>query len=129
KAILQSVPGRTRLRTTQEAEAAGRQFVSELGPPADLRATEPRRLLAAEKHLLEKSPHSFAPAIDGSLVTEDIAAGFAAGHESRIALLIGCNDDETDFDSEPDIAAVLASSGTTIDELRKLYPDLAKSSD
>ena len=129
KAILQSVPGRTQLRARQDAEALGEQFATELGRPADLRGAEPRRLLAAEKKLLATSPHSFAPAIDGSLVTEDIAAGFAAGHESRIPLIIGANDDETDFDSEPDIAQALASSGITTDELRRLYPDLAQASD
>jgi para-nitrobenzyl esterase len=129
KAILQSVPGRVRLRSAQEAEAGALQFATELGRPVDLRAAEPRRLLAAENHLLEKSPHGFAPAIDGSLVTEDIAAGFAAGRESRIPMIIGSNNDETDFDSEPEIAQALASSGITMDELRKLYPDLAKSSD
>ncbi|MGY8706838.1 carboxylesterase family protein [Bradyrhizobium sp. 18BD] len=129
KAILQSVPGRMHLRSRQEAEAAGQQFVAELGGPADLRAAEPRRLLAAERKLRATSPHSFAPVIDGRLVTEDIAAGFAARHESRIPLIIGSNDDETDFDSEPDIAQALASSGITLDELRKLYPDLAQASD
>ncbi|MBW7970512.1 carboxylesterase family protein [Bradyrhizobium sp. BR 10289] len=129
KAILQSVPGRARLRPAQEAEAAGLQFAAELGGQADLRAAEPRHVLAAEQKLLATSPHGFAPAIDGSLVTEDIATGFAAGHESRIALIIGCNDDETDFDSEPDIVRALASSGTTINELRKLYPEVATSSD
>ncbi|EJN14477.1 carboxylesterase type B [Bradyrhizobium sp. YR681] len=129
KAILQSPPGRARLHSRQEAEAASLQFADELGRLADLRAAEPRRLLAAETKLLAKSAHGFAPAIDGVLVTEDIAAGFAAGHQSRIPLIIGSNDDETDFDSEPDVEAALASSGTTIDELRRLYPDLARSSD
>ncbi|SEM24910.1 carboxylesterase family protein [Bradyrhizobium sp. OK095] len=127
KAILQSVPGRVRLRSRQEAEAAGLQFVATLSQ-ADPRTIAPAGLLAAEQKLLAKSPHGFAPAIDGVHVTEDIATGFTAGHESRIALIIGCNDDETDFDSEPDIARELASSGITIDELRKLYPDVAKAS-
>ncbi|MDA9503358.1 esterase [Bradyrhizobium sp. CCBAU 11386] len=131
KAILQSVPGRVRLRSRQEAEAWGLQFVATLGPDGKetARAIEAIRLLAAEKRLLAKFPHGFAPTIDGRLVTEDIAAGFAAGHEGRIPLIIGSNDDETDFDSEPDIAEALASSGTTSDDLPKLYPDLAGASD
>jgi para-nitrobenzyl esterase len=79
--------------------------------------------------LLAKSSHSFAPAIDGSLVTESIATGFAAGHESRIPLIIGSNDDETGFDSDLDIKEQLASSGNSIDELRKLYPDLSTPSE
>jgi para-nitrobenzyl esterase len=129
KAILQSVPGRSRLPSSQEADAAGRQFVAALGQETDLRAATPARLLAAEQSLLEKSPHSFAPAVDGSLVTEDVAAGFAAGHESRIPLIIGSNDDETSFDGEPEIKEALSSSGESIDELRKLYPEAAKRSD
>ncbi|WP_439408972.1 carboxylesterase/lipase family protein [Bradyrhizobium sp. DASA03076] len=123
KAILQSVPGRARLPSSQEAEAAGRQFVAALGKLADLRAVEPARLLAAERKLLEKSPRRFAPAMDGNLVTEDIAAGFAAGHESRIPLIIGSNDDETRFDSELEVKEALSSSIASLDELRGLYPD------
>lgn len=129
KAILQSVPGRARLRSAPDAEAVGRQFVAALGPQADLRAAEPRRLLAAESRLLEQSRPGFAPMMDGGLATEDIAAGFAAGHQSRIPLIIGSNDDETGFDSEFDIKDELASSGITSDELHKLYPDLAKPSE
>ncbi|WP_063688949.1 carboxylesterase/lipase family protein [Bradyrhizobium stylosanthis] len=127
KAILQSVPGRVRPRSRPDAEALGLQFAATLGQDgAGLRAVSVTRLLAAESKLLAKSPHAFAPSIDGSLVTEDIAAGFAAGHESRIPLIVGANDDETGFDSEPDIAEALASSGATAEQL---YPDLAKSTD
>ncbi|MFB6461750.1 carboxylesterase/lipase family protein [Bradyrhizobium tunisiense] len=129
KAILQSIPGRARLRPAQEAEAVGRQFVAALGPQADVRAAERRGLLAAESGLLKTSRRSFAPMMDGHLVTEDIAAGFAAGHQSRIALIIGSNDDETGFDGELEIKEELASSGITSDELRGLYPDLATPSE
>jgi para-nitrobenzyl esterase len=129
KAILQSVPGRVPLRLAQEAETAGREFAAALGQETDLRAATPAQLLAAEKRLLATSSHAFAPAIDGSLVTEDVAAGFAAAHESRIPLIVGSNDDETRFDSDLDIKEQLASSGDSIDELRKLYPDLSKSSE
>jgi para-nitrobenzyl esterase len=129
KAILQSVPGRARLLSSQEAEAAGRRFAAALGQETDLRAVEPARLLAAEKRLLETSPRSFAPAMDGHLVTEDIAAGFAAGHESRIPLIIGSNDDETRYDSELQVKETLSSSGVSTAELRKLYPDATRPSD
>jgi para-nitrobenzyl esterase len=129
KAILQSVPGRARLPSSQEAVATGQQFAAALGQAADLRAVTPARLLAAEKRLLEKSPRSFTPAMDGHLVMEDIAAGFAAGHESRIPLIIGSNDDETRFDSELEVKDVLSSSNESSDELRKLYPNAAKPSD
>ncbi|WP_035669096.1 carboxylesterase/lipase family protein [Bradyrhizobium liaoningense] len=129
KAILQSVPARARLRSVQETEAIGRQFVAALGREADLRAAEPRRVLAADQQVLEKSPRSFAPMMDGRLVTEDLAPGFAAGRQSRIPLIIGSNDDETGLDNEIDIKKELASSGIPSDELRKLYPDLARPSD
>lgn len=129
KAILQSLPGRARLPSSQEAAAAGRQFVAALGREVDLRSVAPARLLAAEKRLLDKTPRSFAPAIDGNLVTEDIADGFAAGHERRIPLIIGSNDDETRFDSELEVKDALSSSGESIDELRQLYPDATKPSD
>jgi para-nitrobenzyl esterase len=129
KAILQSVPGRARLPSSREAETAAKQFVAALGQEADLRAVAPKRLLAAEKRLLDKAPRSFAPAIDGNLLTEDIAAGFAAGHESRIPLIIGSNDDETTFDSEAEVKEALSSSGESVAELRKLYPDIKRPSD
>lgn len=129
KAILQSLPGRVRLRSAQEAEAVGRQFVAALGQEADWRVAAPARLLAAEQDLLVTSARSFAPAMDGSLVTADVAAGFAARHESRIPLIIGSNDDETRFDGEPEIKETLASSGESSDELRKLYPDITRPSE
>lgn len=129
KAILQSVPGRRRLRSVQEAEAIGRQFAAALGREADLRAAEPRRVLAAEQQLLATSPRSFAPMMDGRVVTEDLAPGFAAGRRGRIPLIIGANDDETGLDNEIDIEKELASSGIPSGELRKLYPGLARASD
>jgi len=129
KAILQSLPARVRLRSLQEAEVVGRQLVAALGPQADLRAAEPRHVLAAESRLLQTSRRGFAPMIDGELVTEDIAAGFAAIHQSRIPLIVGSNDDETGFDNESDIKEEVASSGLASDDLRKLYPDLARPSD
>jgi para-nitrobenzyl esterase len=129
KAILQSPSARAHLRSPEEAEAVGRQVVAMLEPETDWRAATPARLLAVERRMLEKAPHSFAPAIDGSLVTEDVAAGFAAGHQSRIPLIIGSNDDETRFDGELEIKEALASPGARADELRKLYPDVARPAD
>lgn len=129
KAILQSVPGRAHLNSSQQAEAAGRQLIAALGPEADMRDAKAMRLLAVEKNLLAKSPHGFGPAIDGNLVTEDVAAGFAAAHQSRVPLIVGSNDDETRFDGELDIKDALSSAGESIDELRKLYPDVARPAD
>ena len=123
KAILQSVPGRARLRSAEEAEIVGRQLAAALGPTADWRAAEPQRVLAAERQLLAQSPRSFAPMIDGDLVSEDLIPGFAAGHHSRIALIIGSNDDETGVDGASDLGKELASSGIVSGELRQLYAD------
>jgi para-nitrobenzyl esterase len=132
KAILQSVPGRARLRTPEQAEAMVRRLVAAIGrdgEPSDPRAVEPARLLAAQNRLFAKSAPGFAPMRDGVLVNEDIAAGFAAGHESRIPLIVGSNDDETRFDSESDVKEALASAGSSVEELRRLYPDVARSAD
>lgn len=129
KAIVQSVPGRAHLRSAQQAEAAGRQFAAAFGSEVDVREVAPARLLARQAESLETSPQSFAPVIDGDLVTEDVAAGFAAARESRIPLMIGSNDDETRVGGESDVKEVLDASGESLDELRKRYPDLTRPAD
>jgi len=63
--------------------------------------------------------------VDGMLIREDIADGFRAGRESHIPLIIGSNDDETSFDNEPELKAELALAGGSLDELRRLYPEVA----
>ncbi|MES1149497.1 MAG: carboxylesterase family protein, partial [Bradyrhizobium guangdongense] len=128
KAILQSLPGRERLRSTEAALGIGKAFgdlVTRDGKGGDLRNADPKLVLKAEKLLLTKSPHSFGPVVDGVLVTGDIAAGFRAGLQSRIPLIIGSNDDETGFDKEPDLKEELGLAGASADELRQLYPDIA----
>ena len=110
-------------------EAAGRIFravgYDRNGP--DPRAIDAGMILAAEKILLSKSSlsessRSFGPAEDGMLVKGDVATGFGAGRESRIPLIIGANEDETVFGSEPDFNEELELAGDSVDELRKLYP-------
>jgi para-nitrobenzyl esterase len=123
KAILQSVPGRARPRSAEEAEAVGRQFAAAVGPTTDWRAAEPRRVLAAQRQLLEQLPRGFAPMIDGHLVTEDLVAGFTAGHQGRIPLIIGSNEDETGVDGWSEVEKELASSDIATGELRQLYGD------
>jgi para-nitrobenzyl esterase len=128
KAILQSLPGRERLRSTEAALGIGKAFgdlVTRDGKGGDLRNADPKLVLKAEKLLLTKSPHSFGPVVDGVLVTGDIAAGFRAGRQSRIPLIIGSNDDETGFDNEPDSKEEIGLAGASADELRQLYPDIA----
>jgi para-nitrobenzyl esterase len=128
KAILQSMPGGQRLPAPQSAEVTGQQFFAAIGSGKkgfDPRAVDAKRLLAAENLLLSKAPHSFMPVVDGLLVKEDAASGFAAGRESRIPLIIGTNDDETSFDNEPDVTEELSSARGSIDDLQKRYPEAA----
>jgi para-nitrobenzyl esterase len=130
KAILESLPGRERARSMEMAEAAGTQFLRAVGYDRngpDPRAIDAGMILAAEKILLAKSSRSFGPTEDGMLVKEDVATGFGAGRESRIPLIIGSNEDETVFGSEPDFNDELGLAGASVDELRKLYPEASRS--
>jgi para-nitrobenzyl esterase len=125
KAILESVPGRERVRSIGMAESVGKQFSEAIEHDRnglDPRATDPEVLMAAEKVLLSKSARSFGPTKDGILVNEDIASGFKAGRQSRIPLIIGTNENETTSGAEPDINEELGLAGDTVDELRRLYP-------
>jgi para-nitrobenzyl esterase len=126
KAILESVPGRERVRSMETVEAVGKQFLQAVGYDRngpDPRAIDSEVLLAAEKVLLSKSSRSFGPIEDGILVKEDIAAGFGAGRESRIPLIIGSNEEETVFGSEPDFNEELGLAGASVDDLRRFYPE------
>lgn len=128
KAILESVPARERVRSLQMAEDVGKQLFGVVGRDGngfDPRAVDAKLLLAAETMLLAKSRRNFDPAEDGMLVKEDIAAGFKAGRQSRIPLIIGSNDDETAFGSQPDVREELGLGGGHVDELRRLYPEVS----
>jgi para-nitrobenzyl esterase len=129
KAILGSVPGRERVRTMEMAEAVGRQLLQAIGYDRngpDPRAIDSEVLLAAERILLAKSSRSFGPTEDGILVKEDIAAGFGAGRQNRIPLIVGSNEDETVFGSEPDFNEELGLAGASVDELRRFYPEASR---
>jgi para-nitrobenzyl esterase len=129
KAILESLPGRERMRSMETAETVGKQFLEAVGYERngpDPRAIDSEVLLAAEKVLLSRSSRSFAPAADGMLVKEDIAAGFGAGRESRIPLIIGSNEEETVFGSEPDFKEELGLAGASVDDLQRFYPEASR---
>jgi para-nitrobenzyl esterase len=83
-------------------------------------------LLAAERILLAKSSRSFGPTEDGMLVKGNIAAGFGAGRQNRIPLIVGSNEDETVFGSEPDFNEELGLAGASVDELRRFYPEASR---
>ena len=127
KAILQSLPARQRLLSLQEAEAVGQRLFGLIARDQsafDPRAADAKMLLAAETLLFAKSARSFGPALDGHFVTDDITSGFGAARESRIPLIIGSNEDETSFVSEPDLNEELRLAGETADELKTLYPGI-----
>jgi para-nitrobenzyl esterase len=129
KAILESLPGRERPRSMETSEAVGQQFLQAAGygrNGPDPRAIDAEVLLAAEKILLSRSSRSFGPTEDGMLVKEDIAAGFDAGRESRIPLVIGSNEEETTFGSEPDFNEELGLAGASVDDLRRFYPEASR---
>jgi para-nitrobenzyl esterase len=129
KAILESVPGRERMRPMETAEAVGQRLFDAAGNDrngADPRAIDSEALLAAEKILLARSARSFGPIEDGQLVKQDLATGFGAGRESRIALIIGSNADETVFGGEPDFNEELGLAGASLDDARRLYPDASR---
>jgi para-nitrobenzyl esterase len=124
KAIIQSGTGREPVRSLDQAEIAGKEFSRLVGAGSisDLRATAPETLLGAEKRMLERSPASFYPTIDGRLVKQSIADGFRAGRENRVPLIIGTNDDDTDpleakFEPEPNLP------GDSSETLQNLYPE------
>jgi para-nitrobenzyl esterase len=124
KAILESVPGRDRVRAMDMALPVGKQMFQVIvhdGNGADPRAAESDLLLAAEKALLAKSAGSFGPIKEGTLVTDDIASGFKAGRERRIPLIVGSNDDETTPGAEPDFNEELSLAGDSVEALRKFY--------
>ncbi|MGV7219012.1 carboxylesterase/lipase family protein [Bradyrhizobium sp. UFLA05-112] len=128
KAILQSLPARQGVTSLQEADAVGQRvfgLVARDGSTSDPRASDTRMLLAAETLLFAKSERSFGPVLDGRLVTEDIASGFGAAHESRIPLIIGSNEDETSFAGEPDLKEELRLAGESADRLKALYPGIS----
>jgi para-nitrobenzyl esterase len=125
KAILESMPGRERVRAMDIASSVGKQLfqiIAHDGNGPDPRASDSELLLAAEKILLARSARSFGPTKDGVLVTDDIASGFEAGRESRIPLIVGSNDDETTVGAEPDVNEEMGLVGDSVGDVRRLYP-------
>jgi para-nitrobenzyl esterase len=124
KAVLESVPGRERLRAMDAALSVGKQLFQAIahdGNGADPRAADSDVLLVAETALLAKSPGSFGPTKDGTLVTDDIASAFKAGRERRMPLIVGSNDDETTSGAEPDFNEELSLAGDSVEALQRFY--------
>ncbi len=79
--------------TRQASEANGEKFAASLGAstPEALRAASAENVLAAAA----KWQPWFSPAIDGVVLTEPVAATFAAGRQAAVPLLAGWNADES----------------------------------
>jgi para-nitrobenzyl esterase len=124
KAIIQSGKGRQPVRSLDQAEIAGTEFSRLVGAGSisDLRVTAPEILLGAENSLLERSPVSFYPVIDGRLVKQSIADGFGAGREDRVPVIIGTNDDDTD-PFEAKFEQQRKPPGDSDEALQNLYPE------
>ncbi len=95
-----------------EAERAGVQFASKLGPKslADLREIPAEQLLEATADV---GVGGFPLAIDGHFLAGDPAAVFAAGTQARVPLLVGWNSEESNY------RAVLGPDKPTRENLAK----------
>jgi para-nitrobenzyl esterase len=140
KAIAQSGFGRSVAApirgTPTSGEAIGARIAGALGVTGDgpaalaaLRALPAEMLNASPSGLAD--PEIPAPMIDGKVIPETIAAGFAAGHEAHVPFLAGGNSWEASL--FPGIAkdpeATLAQSGAAREAAIALYggpADLAK---
>ena len=80
------------LAPRQAAEGNGEKFAAAIGAQTAeaLRAKAPEEVLAAAA----KWQPWFAPSIDGLVLTEPVAATFAAGRQAKVPLLAGWNADE-----------------------------------
>ena len=98
KAILESLPGRERMRSMKMAEAVGKQFLESVGYDGnglDPRAIDFEVLLAAEKILLSRSCAKLRSDRGRDAGEGGYCCGFRAGRESRIPVIIGINEEET----------------------------------
>ncbi|WP_312166571.1 carboxylesterase family protein [Phenylobacterium sp.] len=108
KAIAQSGGGRDVLPLLAaeragkpSAEAIGAAFAAKAGVKGDdlaaLRAL-PAETLRGKLDLLNQEADTYSgPMIDGVLIGQDAAAGFAAGRQARTPYLVGANSDELGF--------------------------------
>jgi para-nitrobenzyl esterase len=80
------------------AEKLGVAFADDVGiqgePLAALRALPAKKVLGGISLIEWEKKTWSGPMIDGRLVTSDVAAGFAAGQQAKLPLIIGSNSDE-----------------------------------
>jgi para-nitrobenzyl esterase len=119
KATVQSGFGWEAPVTLATAETAGGALAQKLGlgadaTPAQLRALPADRLIAAGGRA--------GPVVDGRLVVETAAQGFARGREAPTPLIIGSNSWEASLLPPSGYAAYAAAASPLV---RAAYPDLA----
>ncbi len=117
------------LATRQASEANGEKFGASIGATtaAALREKSAGDVLAAAT----KWQPWFAPVVDGVVITEPVAATFAAGRQADVPLLAGWNADEVRagvvLGKEPTTAATFTEQtrkrfGPAADRLLQAYP-------
>ena len=98
KAIAESGGGRNPWKPLGEAEAIGRAFATKAhvttDDPAGLRAIPADKVLGGINMFSPEADTYSGPILDGRLVREEVAQGFAAGHAAKVPYLVGSNSDE-----------------------------------
>ena len=92
KAIAQSGAGREPGTPLPKAEEQGQAFIASLNIAAS--SAEALRAIDADRIMAAGDPDvgaGWGPIIDGRLLTEDVTAAFAAGHQARVPYLAGSN--------------------------------------
>jgi para-nitrobenzyl esterase len=98
KAIAESGGGRNPWKPLGEAEAIGKAFALKAhvtaDDPAALRAIPATKVLGGINMFSPEADTYSGPILDGRLVREEVAQGFAAGHAAKVPYLVGSNSDE-----------------------------------
>ena len=98
KAIAESGGGRNPWKPLGEAEAIGKAFAVKAhvtaDDPAVLRGIPADKVLGGINMFSPEADTYSGPIVDGRLVREEVAQGFAAGHAAKVPYLVGSNSDE-----------------------------------
>ncbi len=98
KAIAESGGGRNPWKPLGEAEAIGKAFAAKAqvtaDDPAALRTIPAAKVLGGINMFSPEADTYSGPILDGRLVREEVAQGFAAGHLAKVPYLVGSNSDE-----------------------------------
>jgi hypothetical protein len=99
KAIIHSSGGIRNIQTLAQAEAAGLRLSERLGPDANAKPADLRRLsgndLAISTAFFRQLDLPVKPIVDGRLVTQVPADTFASGKQARIPVLMGAANGES----------------------------------